>query len=136
MVEKMEVSTGLIVVAVSIVLFYLRVALLRGQKKRYEREYALKRRKVSGRSKGAALPTPPPGSPPFGVKSWLLVAISFVIVLAGIVMYNNLNLFGIQLIEVTPDVRKIIEFWYIPVSLGTLLLAFCIKIDKPIMDED
>ena len=130
------VSPGLIVVAVAIVLFYLRVAILRGQKKRYEREYALKRRKVSGRSKGAALPTPPPGSPPFGVKSWWLVALSFVLVLVGIVMYNNLNVFGIQLVEVTEQILKIIGFWYIPVALGTLLLAYCIKIDKPRLDED
>jgi hypothetical protein len=33
--------------------FNLRIALLRGQKKRYEREYALKRRKVHGRYRKA-----------------------------------------------------------------------------------
>jgi hypothetical protein len=56
-------SPGMIVVIVAIVLFYLRIAMLRGKKKRLEREYALKRRKSGGRSKGAALPQQAPGSP-------------------------------------------------------------------------
>ena len=48
----MKFTTELIIVAVAIFLFYLRIAMLRGKKKRLEREYALKRRKVKGRSKG------------------------------------------------------------------------------------
>lgn len=132
----MEISTGLIVVAVAMLLFYVRVAILRGQKKRFEREFALKRRKVSGRSKGAVLPTSEPGSPPFGVTSWLLVVVSILIVLVGFVMYNDMNLFGIKLFEDSELVTKLIPYWYIPVSAGVLLLAFCIKIDKPKLDEE
>ncbi len=132
----MEISTGLIVVAVAMLLFYVRVAILRGQKKRYEREFALKRRKVSGRSKGAVLPIAEPGSPPFGVTSWFLVVLSIVVVLIGFVMYNNMNLFGITLFEDSELVTKLIPYWYIPVAAGVLLLAFCIKIDKPRLDEE
>ena len=44
-----RISTELIVVIAAIAVFYLRIAMLRGQKKRYERELALKRRKVKDR---------------------------------------------------------------------------------------
>lgn len=132
----MEISTGLIVVAVAMLLFYVRIAILRGRKKRYEREYALKRRKVSGRSKGAVLPTPEPGSPPFGVTSWVLVVVSMIVILAGVVMYNDMTMFGITLFEGSAWAAKIVEFWYIPVSVGVLALSFCFKIDKPRMDEE
>ena len=131
-----KISIGFIIVAISIVLFYVRVAILRGRKKRYEREYALKRRKVSGRSKGAALPTPEPGSPPYGVKSWLLVIISIIVILSGVVMYNDMTLFGAELFKDSAFVDQIIEYWYIPVSAGVLLLAFCIKIEKPRIDGE
>jgi len=132
----MKITTGMIVVVVSMVIFYLRIAILRGQKKRYAREYALKRRKVSGRSKGSALPTPEPGSPPFGVSSWFLVVVSIVIILAGIIMYNEMGFFGITLFEGSPLVEKLIPYWYIPMAAGVILLAFCFKIEKPRLDEE
>lgn len=131
----MKWSTGLLVVIASMVFFYLRIAILRGQKKRYEREYALKRRKVNGRSKGSALPTPQAGTPPFGVNSWFLVAIGILIVIAGVIMYNNMTMFGIEIIT-DPELVKYAEYWYIPVSLGIVLLAFCMKIEKPRLDDD
>ncbi len=131
----MKFTTGIIVVSVAIVLFYLRIALLRGQKKRYEREYALKRRKVHGRSKGAALPSPEPGSSPYKVTSWLLVALSIALMLTGMVAYNNFNIFGIELIKNADTVKTLAEYWYFAVAAGVLLLAFCVTIDKPRLDE-
>jgi hypothetical protein len=132
----MKITTGLIVVVVSMVIFYLRIAILRGQKKRFEREYALKRRKVSGRSKGAALPSAEPGSPPFGVTSWFLVVFSFLVILAGVIMYNKMYVFGVTLFEGSALVEKLIPYWYIPMAAGVILLAFCLKIDKPRLDEE
>jgi hypothetical protein len=132
----MKITTGMIVVLVSMVIFYLRVAILRGQKKRFAREYALKRRKVSGRSKGAALPTPEPGSPPFGVNSWFLVGLSCLIILAGVIMYNEMNVFGITLFEGSALVDTLIPYWYVPMAAGVILLALCLKIEKPRLDED
>lgn len=131
----MKISTGLIVVIVAMAFFYLRIAILRGQKKRYIREYALKRRKVNGRSKGAALPSPQVGTPPFGVNSWVLVVIGILIVIAGVIMYNNMTMFGIEIIK-DPELVKYAEYWYLPVSLGIVILAFCMKIEKPRLDED
>jgi hypothetical protein len=132
----MKITLGMIVVLASMVLFYLRIAILRGQKKRYEREYALKRRKVSGRSKGAALPTPEPGSPPFGVSSWPLVVLSFLIILAGVIMYSEMNVFGVTLFEGSALVEKLIPYWYIPMAAGVILMAFCLKIEKPKLDNE
>ena len=132
----MKFSTGLIVVIVAIVLFYLRIALLRGRKKRYIREYALKRRKVSGRSKGAAMPRPAPGSPPFGVNSWFLVVLAMLVIIAGIVMFNNMMIFGITLIEDPAVVATYSQYWYIPVAVGIIGLAFCITIDKPKFEDN
>ncbi len=132
----MDISTGFIVVIGAMAFFYLRIAILRGQKKRFIREYALKRRKVNGRSKGAALPTPQAGTPPYGVNNWFLVAICVLLVLAGLIMYNNMIIFGINLIADQAFVDQYAEFWYIPVAAGVILLAFCIKIDKPNLDED
>lgn len=131
----MKITTGVIVVIAAMIFFYLRMAILRGKKKRYEREYALKRRKVNGRSKGAALPAAQPGSPPFGVNSWFLVAVGVIIMIAGMIMYNNMTIFGIKIIT-DPELLKYTEFWYIPVALGVIILAFCMKIDKPRLDDD
>lgn len=131
----MKFSVGLIVVVVAIVLFYVRIAMLRGRKKKYAREYALKRRKVNGRSKGAALPSPEPGSPPFGVTSWFLVALAILLMVAGIIVYNNFSVFGIDIVNDPAFVKQYAEFWYIPVALGVLAFAFCFNIQKPILDE-
>lgn len=135
MVEKMKFSIGLIVVVVAIVIFYLRIAILRGQKKRYEREYALKRRKIHGRSKGAALPAPEPGTPPFGITSWVLVAGAILLMFAGLIMYNNMSIFGIDVLKDPAVVAQYSQFWYIPVALGVVAFAFCFKIQKPLGDE-
>jgi hypothetical protein len=135
MVEKMRISTGLIIVVVAIVIFYLRVAMLRGRKKRYEREFALKRRKVKGRSKGAALPNAQPGSPPYQVISWWLVALSFLLIVGGMVVYNKWYLFGFQLVKDTVFIETYSKFWYVPITLGILVLALSLKIQKPIIDD-
>lgn len=132
----MNFSTGMIVVIVAMVLFYLRIAMLRGQKKRYEREYALKRRKINGRSKGAALPSTSAVTPPYGIKSWLFVGISILLIILGMLFYNDMTLVGIELLKDTALVSQLSALWYIPVAVGVLLLAFSIKIDKPRLDDD
>lgn len=131
----MEISTGMIVVIAAMAFFYLRIALLRGQKKRYYREYALKRRKVNGRSKGSALPTPEKGTPPFGVSSWFLVTLAILFMVVGVIMYNDFYIFGTQIFENSPQILQYAEYWYIAVALGVVVLSFCFKIQKPIDEE-
>ena len=129
-----KISTELIVVVVAIAIFYLRIAMLRGQKKRYERDLALKRRKVKGRSKGSPLPQQPKGTPPYTVRSWVLVVISILLMLAGVVAYNNFYFLGWQIVQDTAFVDAYAKFWYILVSAGVILLAFTVTIRKPIDD--
>lgn len=130
----MKLSLEVIVVILAMVFFYLRIALLRGKKKRYYREYALKRRKVNGRSKGSALPAPEKGAPPFGVSSWALVVLSILLMIVGVIMYNDFHIFGAQLFEGS-TIRGYASYWYIAVALGVVLLSFCFKIQKPLEDE-
>lgn len=127
-----RISTELIVVIAAIAVFYLRIAMLRGQKKRYERELALKRRKVKGRSKGSPLPQQPKGTPPYTVRSWLLAVISIILMLAGIIAYNEFYIVNWKIIQ-TAD--AFIPYWYIPVSVGVILLALAIGIRKPVDDS-
>ncbi len=126
-----RISTELIVVIAAIAVFYLRIAMLRGQKKRYERELALKRRKVKGRSKGSPLPQQPKGTPPYTVRSWLLAVISIILMLAGIIAYNEFYVINWKIIQ---NADAFIPYWYIPISAGVILLAFAIGIRKPIDD--
>jgi len=127
-----KISTELIVVIIAIAIFYLRIAMLRGQKKRYERDLALKRRKVKGRSKGSPLPQQPKGTPPYTVRSWILVVISVLLMLGGVIAYNNFYLLSWQIIQNTAFVDTYAPLWYIPVAVGVILLAFTITIRKPI----
>lgn len=131
---KQIFTTEIIIVAVSIVIFYLRIAMLRGQKKRFEREYALKRRKIGGRSKGAALPKPEAGSPPFGVTSWFLVGLAIVLMLAGVVAFNKFYVLGWQMIPDKQLVDTLAKYWHWMVAAGVVLFAFCFKINKPVED--
>jgi hypothetical protein len=108
--------------------------MLRGQKKRYERDLALKRRKVKGRSKGSPLPQQPKGTPPFTVRSWVLVVISMLLMLAGVIAYNKFYFLGTQLVPDPAFVEAYAKYWYILVSAGVILLAFTVTIRKPIED--
>jgi hypothetical protein len=131
----MNFTTGLIVVIVAMAFFYLRIAYLRGRKRRYERDFALKRRRVNGRSKGSALPQQPKGTPAYGIISWYLVAVAFILIIFGLLMYNQMTVLGFDLLKNKELVDKYAQYWYIVVSLGVVLFAFCFKIDKPYIDE-
>lgn len=128
-----RISTELIVVVAAIGIFYLRIAMLRGKKKRYERELALKRRKVKGRSKGSPLPQQPKGTPPYIVRSWVLVVISILLMLGGMLAYNEFYFLKWQIIQ---NAEAYIPYWYIPISAGVILLAVAIDIRKPITDME
>ncbi len=131
----MKISLGLIIVLASMVFFYLRMGFLRGRKKRYDREFALKRRRVNGRSKGAVLPQTK-GAPPFSVRSWILVAISIIMVLLGILMYNKMSILGLDLITNEAILNTYTPFWYIPLAAGVVILSFSITVDRPDLGDE
>jgi hypothetical protein len=132
----MKITVGLIVVLVSMVFFYLRVAFLRGRRKRYIREYALKRRRVNGRSKGAVLPSAGKGAPPLGVNNWWFVGISVFLIVFGLLMYNKMFFLGLQLISNKFFIDTLSPYWYIVVAVGVVALSFCLKIDKPDLGDE
>jgi hypothetical protein len=132
----MTFSTGLIVVIVAMAFFYLRIAMLRGRKKRYERDFALKRRRVNGRSKGSVLPKQAKGTPTYSITSWFLVAVAFILIIFGLLMYNQMTILGYDLIQNKELIDKYAQYWYVVVALGVILFAFCFKIDKPFIDAD
>ena len=131
----MTFSTGLIVVIVTMAFFYLRIAFLRGRKRRYESELATKRRRVNGRSKGAVLPQNAKGSPTYGIVSWYLVGFAFILTILGLLMFNQMTILGYDLVKNPDFVNKYSQYWYVLVALGVLVFAFCFKIDKPYIDE-
>jgi uncharacterized membrane protein YdbT with pleckstrin-like domain len=131
----MRFSTELLIVVIAIALFYLRIAWLRGKKKRLERDFALKRRKVKGRSKGAMLPQKVPGTPPYGITSWFLVALAVILILAGYVAYSRFVVFGWEIVKDTAWVDNYSRFWHWAVAAGVIVFAFCFKVDLPVEDK-
>jgi hypothetical protein len=132
----MTFSTGLIVVIVAMALFYLRIAMLRGRKKRYEREFAMKRRRVNGRSKGSVLPQQAKGTPTYSITSWYLVAVAFILIIFGLLMYNQMTILGYDLLRNKELLDKYAQYWYVVVAVGVVLFAFCFTIEKPFIDDD
>jgi len=132
----MRFSTELIIVIVAIILFYLRIAWLRGKKKRLEREFALKRRKVKGRSKGAMLPQKTPGTPPYGITSWFLVALAVLLILVGYAAYSRFVVFGWQFVNDISWVDTYSKYWHWAVAAGVVVFAFCFKIDMPVGEKE
>jgi hypothetical protein len=128
-------TPGLIVVIAAMAFFYLRIAFLRGRKKRYEREFALKRRRVNGRLKGAVIPQQAKGASTYGIVSWYLIGIAFILTILGLLMYNQMTILGYDLIKNPELVSKYAQYWYVLVALGVVIFAFCFKVDKPYSDE-
>lgn len=106
---------GIIIVAVVFALFYLRLAMLRGKKKRLDREEALRRMR-QGKKKG-----PPPQKDPnqtwFRVSSWWLVALAVILMCVGVAMRSS-GWFP-------PTIEP---YWWIPAGLGGIVLAFSITV--------
>ena len=132
----MTFSTGLIVVIVAMALFYLRIAMLRGRKRRYERDFAMKRRRVNGRLKGSVIPQQAKGTPTYSITSWYLVAIAFILIIFGLLMFNQMTILGYELIQNKELIEKYAQYWYVLVAVGVVLFAFCFNIEKPFIDED
>ncbi len=101
----MNLETGLVIVVIATGLFYLRVLLLQRGKARRAREFPL-RQKGGGKQQA---PVPETG---IQVSSWLLVAISIILILAGFILRTS----GVT----------IKDYWWIITSVGILVLAFSI----------
>ncbi len=108
-----EINTGIIVTAVAMLVFYLRIAMLRGRKRRLTRQEALERRKLKKANPEALRSIEKTG---YQVRSWWLVGLGAVLMLVGVVMYTA------NWMDTPYD-----QYWWIATSGGVLIFAFSLK---------
>ncbi len=108
----MKFNYELAVIGFSMFLFYLRLGMLRGRKRRERREAQL----AAMKGKNKKFPVEDPNQPFYQVRSWWLVGISMVMVLGGMAAKNAAFL---------PDMVQ--TYWWIITSVGVLLFAACFK---------
>lgn len=109
----MEIDTGIVVVAAVMVLFYLRLAMLRGRKRRLKREEQLAAMK--GGKKVKIQPVDP-NMPPFQVVSWWLVGLAVILILGGMISRSATSF---------PELLQ--QYWWVVTSIGVLVFAFSFK---------
>jgi cytochrome b subunit of formate dehydrogenase len=112
---KIDITPGLIITAIAMLIFYFRIAQLRGFKRRLAREEALERRKKAKIKGGKKDPILQKDffNPQYKVRNWALVGVAVFLMLAGVTMYTA-NWFPAQ---AQP-------YWWIAASGGVLLLAY------------
>ncbi|MEN6481378.1 MAG: hypothetical protein ABFD29_04290 [Anaerolineaceae bacterium] len=110
---KFNLEPGMIATIVAMVIFYLRLAMLRGKKRRLQKEEALAVKKAGKRAKAKI---EDPNKPNYEISSWVLVVISVVLMLVGLAARQNASF---------PALMQ--EYWWVGTTLGVLLFAFCFK---------
>jgi multisubunit Na+/H+ antiporter MnhB subunit len=109
----MKFDFGLAITAVAMLLFYVRLAMLRGKKRRLEREQALKAKKAG---KGAKVSLPDPNKPRYEIRSWVMVGVAVLLMLVGLAARQTASF---------PQVMQ--DYWWVGTSLGAVLFSFCFK---------
>ena len=112
---NLKVDYQVLIVILSMFLFYLRLAMLRGKKRRQEREEMLRVKKMG--KKGAKVKVvDDPRKLKYQVTSWVLVVLAAILMLVGLASRQTPSF---------PDIMN--QYWYIITSLGVLLFIFCFK---------
>lgn len=109
----MKIDVGIAVVGATMILFYLRLAMLRGQKRKQRRVEQLAVMKASKKTK---FKPEDPNRPYYQVISWWLVGLAMVLVLAGMAFKTTTSL---------PQLLQ--QYWWVITSVGVLVFAFCFK---------
>lgn len=109
----MKFDFGIAIVGVAMILFYLRLAVLRGKKRRERREAQLAAMRGG---KKAKIELPDPNKPFYQVSNWPLLIISMALVLVGMAAKTTAGF---------PELMQ--QYWWAITSLGVLLFAFCFK---------
>jgi hypothetical protein len=116
----MKLEYGYIIVGVAMVIFYLRMAQLRGRHRRLAREEQLARLEEYQKNKKRKDRTLPPlqdkSRPSYDVASWWLVGLGGVLMLVGLAMKTS-NLFPAQYVT----------YWWGPVTAGVLVFIYSFK---------
>jgi hypothetical protein len=106
-------DNGIYLIAGIVILFYVRMYLLRRGKRRREKLAVLDRIKEGKHAK--PLPARDTSAPAIAVKSWWILAPGFLLMLVGLAM----NYEG-----VFPDFHA---YWWIPMAIGGILFIFGIE---------
>ncbi len=109
----MKFDFGLAITAVAMLFFYVRLAMLRGKKRRLEREQALKAKKAG---KGAKVSLPDPNKPRYEIRSWVMVGVAVLLMLVGLAARQTASF---------PQWMQ--DYWWVGTSLGAVLFSFCFK---------
>lgn len=109
----MDVEFGIVITIIAFALFYVRLAILRQQKRRELREIALQ---VKRQGRGAKMPISEENRPGYEIRSWVLVVLAAVLMVLGMAarQYTSFPLWAQ-------------EYWWVGTTLGAILLAFCFK---------
>lgn len=115
MLQDFQLTYDWIIVIVALVVFYVRLAMLRGQKRKQERKQMLSRMKKGGKDKKE---TPPASfyNPRYQVTSWWLVGLAVILMCIGLID-KNMTWF--------PTAYQ--AYWWIPTTLGVIVFTFCFK---------
>lgn len=118
---KFQFEIGFAATAFTALLFYFRIAMLRGKKRRLAKEEMieiLNMPKGKKQKERLAEHEKRQNVPSFEVSSWVIIIIGIVLMLAGIVIRNTLGL----------DVPQVVkDYWWVGPSLGFILFMFGFK---------
>lgn len=109
----MKFDTGIAIVGISMILFYLRLAMIRGKKRRERRAEQLA---ILKGKKKAKFQVDNPNLPYYQVNSWWLVGLAMVLILGGMVARTTTSF---------PELLQ--QYWWVVTSVGVLVFAFSFK---------
>lgn len=111
-----NLEPGILYSGIALIVFYLYLAWLRGRKRRLAREAAIAMRRASGAKKREmAAKLPPENAPTYEVRSWIVVGIALIIMLAAFPLYEGL---------IFPEYR---DYYWVLVAVGVVGLAAGLK---------
>jgi hypothetical protein len=118
---KFEFNFGYAITAFTAVLFYFRIAMLRGKKRRLTKQEMtdiMKMPKSKKRTERMTALENRKTKPAIEVTSWLLVIVAIVLMLAGVIFKNTTSL-NIP--------AMLTEYWWVGPSLGFIVFMFSFK---------
>ena len=114
-----EFDWGVAITAFTALLFYFRLAMLRGKKRRLAKELALEQMRKASHLKKKKVKEktqePKINKPSIEVANWAIVVIAIVLMLVGVIAKNSP---AINLPQIVQD------YWWIGPSLGFILFIF------------
>ena len=118
---KFKFDFGYAITAFTAILFYFRIAMLRGRKRRLTKQEMteiMKMPKSKKRTERMAAMENNKNKPSIEVISWLLVAVGIVLMLAGVIIKNSTGL----------NIPAVVsEYWWVGPSLGFIVFIFSFK---------